>query len=352
MGNRTSQLQIRITPAEKATLKRLAAAAGDTVSGYVLSKVLPSAGVELTGLMRLLGEQNVDANAVLEDLAGVLEDVPADELADVVPPPEPDAVPPVLRNRLAALVEAQATRRGGAVPDWTRTVRPLARPHFAWSLTSLKPHQMRVTPAAFKRRNLFFDPAEARAPALAPLHMESPTAGSPPEHPPRELALFAALGAEISTTPVEVEFYFLSGALLFQAFSADPSTVHISAQFQPAAPVEAAIRAVAQAHGVDDNWPHESAQALLSGPPGGAPLPFVELPRVRLFQPRPAYLLAVKCGAMTLGEDFRETEDVRFVLRAMNVTTPELAVSLVDAYLAERQLAPDTLTRLESILPS
>jgi len=351
MGARTSQLQIRVTPAEKATLKRLAEAAGETLSSYVLTKALPPVGVELTTLVRRLSEPDVDTTALVVDLAAALVDVPPDALAESVPAPDFDAVPPVLLNRVAALVESDATRRGGVAPSWTRRVPPLSRPHFAWSLTSLKPHQMRVTPVAFKRRNLFYDPTDAPTPALAALRMSDVPEGTP-SGPSRELSLFALLEAELTSTNTEVEFYFLGGALLFQAFSAAPPTVNVSALFQPASPVHAAIEAVAEAEGVDRTWPHDCASAILREGRDGAGWPFLELTHVRVFDPRPEYVLALKCAALRLGEDSAATDDLRYVLRAMNVTTADVALSLVERYFAERQLAPDTRARLEALLPS
>ncbi|MBT8489349.1 MAG: hypothetical protein KJO65_11045, partial [Gemmatimonadetes bacterium] len=55
----------------------------------------------------------------------------------------------------AALVERDASRRGLRAPAWTFDVAPMARPHFAWDLGSLRPHLMRVTPPTFKARRVF-----------------------------------------------------------------------------------------------------------------------------------------------------------------------------------------------------
>jgi len=353
MGARTSQLQIRVTPAEKAVLKRLAEAAGETVSGYVLSRVLPSSEAELAALMSRLGEADVvDSDTIFREIAEALEEIPPDELREAVPEPAADTTPPVFRNRLAALVEADAKRRGGRVPSWTRTVPPLPRPHFDWSLTSLKPHQLRVTPVAFKKRNLFFDPAVAATGAFASLRMDIPPENGGPERARRELELFVALGHQLASSHIEVEFYSIGGALLFQAFAAAPATARVSALFEPASSVKAAVEAVARARGVPESWPHECTRALLQPMPGDAATGYVELPGVRVFEPLPEYVLAVKCAAMRLGTAFQETDDVRYVLRAMNVTTTDVALSLVGSYFAERQLAHDTRARLEAILPS
>jgi len=60
-------------------------------------------------------------------------------------------------NRVAAMVEHASGRRGVAPPSWTRDVLPLEAPVFATDLKSLRAHLLRVSPVAFRRRNLFVD---------------------------------------------------------------------------------------------------------------------------------------------------------------------------------------------------
>jgi len=164
MGARSSQLQIRVTPAEKATLKRLADAAGESVSSYVLSRVLPSEEQLIGQLYEQLAEGGSDHRPIMTRLQRALADLPAAELGERVPPPDPSGLGPFLLNAVAALVETAAHEKGADPPDWVATVPPLARPHFGWPLKSLRPHQVRVTPVPFKRRNLFFDPATGPTP--------------------------------------------------------------------------------------------------------------------------------------------------------------------------------------------
>lgn len=63
----------------------------------------------------------------------------------------------VERNRVASMVEHVAHRLGRVPPAWCGEVEPLARPEFSGGLLSLRPHLLRVSPVAFRRRNLFVD---------------------------------------------------------------------------------------------------------------------------------------------------------------------------------------------------
>ena len=78
--------------------------------------------------------------------------------------------------------------------------------------------------------------------------------------------------------------------------------------------------------------------------------PFLELPHLRVFVARPAYLLAMKCAAMRLGEEFHDLDDVRYLLRYLNISTVPKAMDVVTNYFDESQLLPKTKLALEEIL--
>jgi hypothetical protein len=60
-------------------------------------------------------------------------------------------------NYVAAMVEQASAAVGGAPPNWTRRVQPLARPWFASPLKNLRLHLLTTSPPPFRRRNLFVD---------------------------------------------------------------------------------------------------------------------------------------------------------------------------------------------------
>ena len=161
-------------------------------------------------------------------------------------------------------------------------------------------------------------------------------------------ALLTSLNTELTSHKTEVEFYFLGGAVIFQAFAASPPTAHIDAMFQPGEVVRDATRRIATREALADDWVHECIRTLMGG--GVDSEAYVELSHVRVFLPRPEYVLAVKCAARRLGDDFHEMEDARYVLRAMNVRSAHQALSVVTQYFTERQLAPDTRTALEGLI--
>ncbi|MGH7564407.1 MAG: hypothetical protein ACREK5_08285 [Gemmatimonadota bacterium] len=78
--------------------------------------------------------------------------------------------------------------------------------------------------------------------------------------------------------------------------------------------------------------------------------PFLELAHLKVFVPQPRYLLAMKCAAMRLGEEFHDLDDVRYLLRYLNISTAEEALAIVTPYFDEAQLLPKTRLVLEELL--
>lgn len=154
MSTKTSQLQIRISPAQKAALRSLADEAGMSVSAYVLSRALPSVKLDFDRRVDALSGAP-DRAAALSELAAHLRSLSDEHFREAVAGGGPAHLPGLLQNYAAATVEREALERGIEPPEWTARVEPLSGPHFAWDLPSLRPHLMRLTPPAFKRRRIF-----------------------------------------------------------------------------------------------------------------------------------------------------------------------------------------------------
>ena len=66
---------------------------------------------------------------------------------------------------------------------------------------------------------------------------------------------------------------------------------------------------------------------------------------------QPEYLLAMKCVAMRLGEEFHDLDDVRYLLRYLNITRVADALAVVTRYFTEAQVPIKTRLALEELLP-
>jgi uncharacterized protein (DUF1778 family) len=336
---KTSQLQIRVSPEQKAALKRLAARAGVSVSEYVLTRVLPTGKIELDRRVEELRSAAVRHEA-LDDLLAFLEDLPADRLEQVGPPAALDDLPAVVRNQVAAAVEHAAARSGVEAPRWVREIEPPDRPHFAWELRSLRPHLMRVTPAAFKRRNVFV--TNVRPPRSAP----SGVGGADEAH--RRLEL---LDGELSTTAVAVELCLVGGAVLTLVFAAEPPTRRPRDLFGPAKEVEAAAGRVADRTGAPADWLRSAARSYIDRPGLGGRL--YEGDRVRAYAAAAESVLAVLCARLVVArpEEMERIEaDIAYLLRFLDLRHPTDAVAVIARYLTERQHPANLEARMGELI--
>jgi uncharacterized protein (DUF1778 family) len=154
--SRTEQLQIRVTRAEKATLKRLAKRAGQGVSAYVLSRALPKTQLRFAKLLRLLPDEG-ERRFALAELNDLLAGLSRAELLEAVSEAPGGDLSPYLQNYVAAMVEQAAQLKGVSPPAWLADIEPLTKPHFVVPLPGLRLHLLRASPVPFRRRNLFVD---------------------------------------------------------------------------------------------------------------------------------------------------------------------------------------------------
>lgn len=156
MSTKSEFVQIRVRPDQKAALKRQAERAGEDLSSYVLTRLLPTQRSRFEGIVAALEEEG-DSPYALADLNDLLSAVSSRELPEVVADPDVRCLSDLAANYLAAMVEHACHERGMPPPTWTRSVPPIDEPYFATRLPGLRLHLLKSSPVAFKRRNLFVD---------------------------------------------------------------------------------------------------------------------------------------------------------------------------------------------------
>lgn len=137
-------------------MKRLADGAGLDVSSYVLARTLPAPSTKVLELLDALagGEEH---RFVLADLNDVLARLAPAAFVDTLAHLNVHRLSPFLQNYVAAMVEHAAHQKSVAPPAWVHDVDPIDAPYFAVLFPRLRPHLLRSSPVAFKRRNLFVD---------------------------------------------------------------------------------------------------------------------------------------------------------------------------------------------------
>lgn len=162
------------------------------------------------------------------------------------------------------------------------------------------------------------------------------------------LRLFDLLNTELAAGTIAGELYIVGGAVMCLAFDARPATRDVDAFFKPTARIREAAARVAAKAGVPQTWLNDAVKGYLG--PGGDFEAYLDLSHLHVFVARPAYLLAMKCAAMRLGEEFHDLDDVRYLLRHLDIRTVEEALAVVAKYFDESQLLPKTRLVLEELL--
>lgn len=160
--------------------------------------------------------------------------------------------------------------------------------------------------------------------------------------------LLELLNAELATQNTVGEIYIVGGAVMCIAFDARDATIDVDAFFKPAKLVREAALRVAAATGIPDKWLNDAVKGFLGT--HGEYNDYLELSHLRVFVAQPTYLLAMKCAAMRIGEEFHDVDDIRYLLRYLNITTIAEAMRIVTTYFDESQLQLKTRLAVEELL--
>jgi hypothetical protein len=161
--------------------------------------------------------------------------------------------------------------------------------------------------------------------------------------------LFALLNEELRDSGTEGELFVVGGAVMCLAYSARPSTQDVDAVFRPSAQVRQAAARVGVRAGLSQDWLNDGVKGFASA--HGDFVPFLELDHLRVMVAQPTYLLAMKCLAMRIGAEFHDEEDVRYLLRHLDIRTYDAAISIIKKYYPLDRFPQKTLYALAELLP-
>ena len=160
--------------------------------------------------------------------------------------------------------------------------------------------------------------------------------------------LFELLNEELRRTGTRGELYVVGGAVMCLAYSARQSTQDVDAWFQPSKTIREAAARVAKRARVPAEWLNDSVKGYLSDK--GDFAPFLELDHLIVLVAQPRYLLAMKCLAMRIGAEFHDEDDIRFLLRLLDIRSFEQALLVIGEYYPRDRVPQKTLYALEELL--
>ena len=79
--------------------------------------------------------------------------------------------------------------------------------------------------------------------------------------------------------------------------------------------------------------------------------PFLEREYLNVMVAQAEYMLAMKCLAMRIGAEFHDEDDVRYLLRHLDVRDYEAALAIITRYYPIDRFPQKTLCALTELLP-
>lgn len=162
--------------------------------------------------------------------------------------------------------------------------------------------------------------------------------------------LFRKLNAELAKMGVRGEVQLVGGAVLCLVHEAREATQDLDAYFRPARQLRAAAARVALDEGVAESWLNDAVKGFFSE--HGTFSVYEQLSHLTVYVADPAYLLAMKCLSARIGEEFHDVDDIRYLLRFLNVTSVAEAKTLIEPYYPIERFPQKTLYLLEELLSS
>ena len=161
--------------------------------------------------------------------------------------------------------------------------------------------------------------------------------------------LFELLNKELGRSGTQGELFLVGGAVMCLAYATRPSTQDVDAWFRPPTQVREAAARVGLRAKVKTDWLNDAVKGFMS--PRGDFAPFLQLDHLRIMMAQPEYLLAMKCLAMRIGAEFHDEDDIRYLLRLLEVRNYEDAMAIVTKYYPPERFPQKALYALAELLP-
>lgn len=175
-----------------------------------------------------------------------------------------------------------------------------------------------------------------------------PTPDASPEVAAWTRRRWALLGEALTEEGVAAELCVVGGAVMRLTFAAEPRTRRPRALFASPDAVDRAARRVAEDTGLPPDWLNTAVRDYVGTAPDSATA--YESESLRVFAAPPDYVLAMKCCSLAFLPAATTESDIRYLLRLLDLHSPDQAMRVIDRYLGPRQRPADLETRLGHLL--
>ena len=160
--------------------------------------------------------------------------------------------------------------------------------------------------------------------------------------------LFCELDRQLKKQSICGELFLVGGAVMCLVYESRDSTVDIDAVFHPSSEIRAIAGKIGRKEKIGEKWLNDGVKGFLSE--AGDYKPYLNLENLKAFTATPFYLLAMKCLAMRIGAEFHDVEDVRFLIRYLNLETYEEVLEQIGKYYPLERFPAKTKYALKELL--
>ncbi|MBK7952424.1 MAG: hypothetical protein IPK00_27635 [Deltaproteobacteria bacterium] len=162
------------------------------------------------------------------------------------------------------------------------------------------------------------------------------------------LDLLHELNTELAARNVVGQVQLAGGAVMGLVFRSRDATRGVDAVFEPSSILLDAALAIAARRDLPDRWLNHAVKGYLSD--RGTFDSFLELDHLRVFVADARYMLAMKTLAFRIGEGYQDEEDVRYLLRHLDVARWDEAEAILAAYYPLDGYPPHALAAAREML--
>jgi hypothetical protein len=148
---------------------------------------------------------------------------------------------------------------------------------------------------------------------------------------------------------VRGELYLADGAVMCLVFHARQATKDVDALLVPADELRLAAQRIAEREGLPADWLNDAVKGFFSA--NARFDVYQDFSHLRVFSPHPEYLLAMKCLAMRLAEEFRDRDDVAALVKTLGFTRVDEAEAALARYYPLDRYPVRARYVLEDLLP-
>jgi hypothetical protein len=154
------------------------------------------------------------------------------------------------------------------------------------------------------------------------------------------------LGSGLEEKGLQGEVIVTGGAAMCLVHSARDATKDIDALYEPKNEINALVKNIADKYGLPQDWLNDSVKGFMDDNVETAD--FMQLGALKISTVTPEYLLAMKLMSSRVeGQDY---EDIKFLLRKLNIRTHENAESVIGRFFPLSRILPKTRYVIEQSL--